>query len=110
MFTITVPRAELTGQQVAGVLNDGLGSRYKVRPGMRAHRNPFRAPSPAEADAIVVGSRVLWAQVRIVRRRGQTDINVTPGGLTLTGYLLTTFGVVRSVRHVLAHATVLSQA
>jgi hypothetical protein len=110
MFTITVPRPEVTSQEVTGALEDGLGPRYKVLPGMRARRNPLRAHSPAEPDAIVVGNRVLWAQVRIVHRPGRTDINVSPGGLSLTGYLLTTFGVVRSVRRALERAPVLSRA
>jgi hypothetical protein len=71
---------------------------------MRAHRNPFRAPTPAEPDAIVVGNRVLWTQVRIIRRPGQAEIHVHAGGLTLTGFLLSTFGVVRNVRRVLQDA------
>jgi hypothetical protein len=104
MFTITLPRAGVTSQEVTGVLRDGLGSRYKVLPGMRRHRNPFRAPSPGGPDAIVVGNRALWTQLRLVRHPGQTEINVSPGGLTLTGFLMATFGVVRNVRRVLRDA------
>jgi hypothetical protein len=104
MFTLTVPRTDVTSGEVTGVLRDGLGSRYKVLPGMRARRNPFLAPSPAQPDAIVVGNRVLWTQVRIVRRAGRTEINVRPGGLTLSGFLISTFGVARNVRRVLRDA------
>jgi hypothetical protein len=104
MFAITVPRVDITSAEVTDVLRDGLGPHYKVRPGMRARRNPFRAPSPAEPDAIVVGNRVLWTQVRIIRRPGQTEINLRAGGLTLTGFLLSTFGVERNVRRVLQDA------
>jgi hypothetical protein len=104
MFAITVPRVDITSAEVTGALRDGLGPRYRVRPGMRARRNPFRAPSPAEADAIVVGNRVLWTQIRIIRRPGQTEINLRPGGLTLTGFLISTFGVARNVRRVLRDA------
>jgi hypothetical protein len=59
---------------------------------------------PAEPDAIVVGNRMLWTQVRIIRRPGQTEIDLRAGGLTLTGFLLSTFGVVRNVRRVLRDA------
>jgi hypothetical protein len=108
MFTIAVQGAGISSQEVTGVLRDGLAARYKVLPGMRARRNPLRAPSPAEPDAIVVGNRVFWAQVRIVRGPGRDEIKVGSGGLTLTGFLISTFGVARAVRRVLRDAPGLS--
>jgi hypothetical protein len=43
------------------------------------------------------------AQVKIIRRPGQTDIRVTPGGL-LGDLVMNTFGIAPKVRQVLRDA------
>ena len=84
MFAITVPRSEVTSDEVADALRQGLGSRYNVLPGMGINWNPVGGPRPDHPDTIVVGtgsSRLFRAQVRISQDAGETILHVTPGGL-----------------------------
>jgi hypothetical protein len=103
MTTITVPRPNVTSDEVTAALQTGLPN-TKVQPGMRASRIPWRAPTPAEPDAIVVGSRMFWAQVRIARVADRTEIRVNAGGVSLGGWLIDTFSYVRRVSRVLRAA------
>ena len=69
MATITVPRADVTPEEVSRALRVGLGPRYHVLPGVQA-AYPFGTLRPDQPDAIVVGtgSGRLWrTQVRIDR-------------------------------------------
>jgi hypothetical protein len=105
MATITVPRSDVTPEEVNRALRAGLGPRYHVLPGMDA-AFMFGAPRPDQPDAIVVGtgSDRLWrAQVRIDRRGGQTHIRVTSPGLTLIR-LVNMLGITRKVGRVLRNA------
>lgn len=66
MSTVTVPRADLTTDEVVTVLRDGPGPDYNVLPGMAMRRLPFRAPHEGRPNKIVVGTgdnRVVKAQV-----------------------------------------------
>ena len=110
MATVTVPRADLTTEEVVRVLHDGLGPDYNVLPGMAMRRLPFLAPHEGRPDKIVVGTgdnRVVKAQVTITPRDGQTQLRISPGGFTTT-FVLNTFGIVRKVRAVLADSPSLS--
>jgi hypothetical protein len=65
-------------------LRDWLGPGYNVLAGMRQTRAPFSEPVPGSPDTIVVGAgsnRVQRAQVTIVRGSGQSEIDISPGGL-----------------------------
>lgn len=107
MSTITVPRSDVTNDEVADALRQGLGSRYEVLPGTGVNCwNPVGGPRPDHPDTIVVGAgsaRLSRAQVRISHDAGATILRVSPGGiglLTLTNRLW----MVRRVRHVLRAA------
>jgi hypothetical protein len=106
MFTVTVPRADVTSDEVAEALRNGLPSRYNVVPGERMSQHLFGHPRPDLPDAILVGkgsNRVLRAEVNIVRRSGQTELRIRPGGV-LGQLVVNTFGLAFKVRRVLASA------
>jgi hypothetical protein len=84
MFAITVPGSDVTSDEVADALRQGLGSRYNVLPGQGINWNPVGGPRPDHPDTIVVGTgstRLFRAQVRISQDAGETILHVTPGGL-----------------------------
>jgi hypothetical protein len=110
MSTITVPRADLTTEEVVAVLRDGLGAGYNVLPGMAMGRTALQGPHQGRPNTIVVGTGdniIVKAQVTISPRGGQTELRISPGGLTLD-LLVNTFGVAREVRRVLASSPGLS--
>jgi hypothetical protein len=106
MATITIPRADVTPEEVSLALRSGLGSWYHVLPGTEA-TYAFGAPHPGEPDAILVGigSGRLWrTQVRIARGGGQSHIQVASApGMPLT-WLINTLGITRKVYRVLRGA------
>jgi len=84
MSTITVQRSDVTSEEVAEALRQGLGPRYHVLPGTKINANPVTSPEPDQPDTILVGTgsnRVFRAEVAISRDSGQTLIHVNPGGL-----------------------------
>jgi hypothetical protein len=84
MSTITVPRSDVTSDEVADALRRGLGPRYNVLPGKGVNWNPVGAPRPDHPDTIVVGTgstRLFRAQVRISHDAGETILHVSPGGI-----------------------------
>jgi hypothetical protein len=89
MSTVTVPRADLTTEEVLAVLRDGLGAGYNVLPGMAMGRTALQGPHKGRP------------------RGGQTELRISPGGITLDR-LVNTFGVARAVRRVLASSPGLS--
>lgn len=106
MFTVTVPRADVTSDEVAEALRNGLASRYNVEPGERMTRKPFGHPHPDQPDAILVGrgsNTVIRAEVNILRRSGHTELRIHPGGM-LGQLVLNTFGLAFKIRRVLASA------
>jgi hypothetical protein len=110
MPTVTVPRADLTTEEVVKVLHDGLGDGYNVLPGMAMGRAAFSAPHEGQPNQILVGTgdnRVVKAQVTLVPRAGQTELRIRPGGL-IGDLLMNTLGITRKVRDVLASAPSLS--
>lgn len=67
MSTITVPRTDITSEQIGAALRDGLDDRYDVLIGKRMNRFPIGTPRAAGPDEIVVGkgpSPMVRAQVR----------------------------------------------
>jgi hypothetical protein len=110
MSTVTVPRADLTTEEVATVLRDGLGAGYNVLPGMAMGRTALQGPHKGRPNTIVVGTGdnfVVKAQVTITPRGGQTELRISPGGIA-ADLLLNIFGVARKVRGVLASSPGLS--
>jgi hypothetical protein len=110
MSTVTVPRPGLTTEEVVTVLRDGLGAGYNVLPGMAMGRTILQGPHKGRPNTIVVGTGdnfVIKAQVTITERGGQTELRISPGGVTWD-LLMNTFGVARKVRGVLASSLGLS--
>jgi|SRR5580692_4934798 hypothetical protein len=110
MPTVTVPRTDLSTEEVVTVLRDGLGADYNVLPGMAIGQLPFQGPHEGRPNTIVVGTgdnRAVKAQVTIIPRGGQTKLRIRPSGITVT-LLLNTFGIARTVRKVLASSPSLS--
>jgi hypothetical protein len=108
VFTVTVARPDVTTDEVADVLRKGLGSRYRVLPGMGVTPHPVGEPHPSQPDRIAVGvgsGRLFHAQVTISRPDGQTLLHVSPGGALPTLRLINRVSVVRKVVHVLRAAS-----
>ncbi len=107
MYTIIVPRTDVTSEQVSEALRDGLGPRYDVLPGMRMTRYSFGNPHPDQPDVILVSTgltgRVWRAQVEIIRDAEQTHIRVSPGGIA-GPRLVNALVIARKVRRVLEDA------
>jgi hypothetical protein len=101
MATITVPRPDVTPDEVAEALRQGLGTRYQVRAGGRK-----RSPAD-EPDRLTVGTgsaRVFRANVTITRLGDQTTLDVHPGGLTAPLQLINRAWIVAKVVQVLRAA------
>jgi hypothetical protein len=106
MPTVTIPRTDITSEQIGAALRDGLDDRYDVLIGKRMNRFPIGTPRAAGPDEIVVAkgpSPMVRAQVTIIRRAGHTAIRITPAGLA-GDLLMNTFGIAREVRRVLLEA------
>ncbi len=111
MPTITIPRADLTSQEVTRALRAGLGPHYHVVPGMRMPQAClFPAQPNRNPDTILVSTgtgrlsnRFFRAQVTLTRPRGQTVIQIRPGG-TSSEFPINALGIARKIRHVLANA------
>ena len=104
MSTVTVPRADLTTEEVATVLRDRLGHGYNVLPGMAMGRTALQGPHKGRPNTIVVGTGdnvIIKAQVTIIPQDGQTRLRISPGGIT-ADRLVNTFGIARKVRKALA--------
>jgi hypothetical protein len=107
MSTITVPRPDITSEDVADTLRRGLGRRYNVLLDTGVNWNPVGGPRGGQSDTIVVGvgsNRLMRAQVRLSHDSGKTVLHVNPGGLSLVPRLTNLFGVARKVRRVLQAA------
>jgi hypothetical protein len=107
MSAITVPRSDVTSDEIADVLRGSLGPRYNVVPGTGVNWNPVGEPRPDHPDTIVVGTgstRVFRAQVRISQHAGKTILHVTPGGITLVPRVINRLWIAGKVLQVLRAA------
>jgi hypothetical protein len=95
MPTVTVPRSDVSVEQVSSVLRRELGSRYTITPSMTAAA--FGKRGPGDATTILVASNWLErANVRVVSQGDTTEIRVSPGA--------TYFGLILLLHHAgLAH-------
>jgi hypothetical protein len=107
MYTVTVPRPDVTTDQVTDVLRRGLAARYNVRAAMAVSLKPGGSPHPADSDTIVIDTgsgRLFHAQVRLAHEPARTTLHVTPGGAVPTLRLINRLSVARQVHHVLKAA------
>jgi hypothetical protein len=104
MSTVTVPRSNVTVEEVSAVLRNALGSRYGVTPSMTSRG--FAKKVPGDANTLLVsGSWLQRANIRIVPGADRTEIDVSPGA-TYPGLirLIDRIGIARTVHQVLEHA------
>jgi hypothetical protein len=107
MSTITVPRPDVTTEEVSEVLRQGLGPRYNVVPGKGMNWNPVGNPRPDQPGKIVVGTgstRLFRAQVTISQHSGQTVLHVIAGGISLPVRLSNRLWIAEKVRRALQAA------
>jgi hypothetical protein len=107
MSTITIPRPDVTTEEVSEVLRRGLGPRYNVLPGKGMNWNPAGKPRAHLPSQIVVGTgstRLFRAQVTISQHSGETDLRVLAGGLSLLVRLANRFWIAGRVGRVLQAA------
>jgi len=110
MSTVTVPRSNITVDEVSAVLRSELGSRYGVTPSMTS--TGFAKNVPGDANTLLVsGSWFQRANVRIIPGADRTEINVSPGA-TYPGLirLIDRIGIARKVHEILEHAPELAEA
>lgn len=111
MPAITIPRADLTSEEVTAALRVGLGPRYLVVPGMRMPQACLFAAQPnQDPDSILVSiasnrlsNRFFRAQVTLTRPSGQTIIRIRPGG-TSYEVPINALGIARKIRQALVSA------
>jgi hypothetical protein len=109
--TITIPRGDVTSEEVTEVLCAGLGPNYRVVPGMRMPQGcPFAAEPNQDPDTILVSTgsnrlsnRFFRAQVTLTRPAGQTVIRIGPRG-TSSEYPINVLRITREIGQVLANA------
>jgi hypothetical protein len=78
MSKVTVPRANVTVEEVIAILRNELGSRYDFTPSMTSRG--FAKEVPGDADALLVsGSWLQRTNVRVVPGADRTEIDVSPG-------------------------------
>jgi hypothetical protein len=107
MSTVTIPRTNVTVEEVSTVLRNELGSHYQVTPFAASH---VHHESSADANSILVRRNwLIQANVRLVAGTDQTEIHVgSAANFTPTGLLLNGTTIVRKVHRVLEHSTELA--
>jgi hypothetical protein len=83
MPIITIPRTDISSEQVSAALRNGLDDRYDVLPGMRISRIPVGSPQPADPDEIAVAkgpTPMVRAQVTIIRQAAAPTSASPPAG------------------------------
>lgn len=104
---ITIPRPDVTTEEISEVLSQQLGPRYNVKPGQGLNWNPAGHLRPDHPDTIVVGvgsARLFRAQVTVSQHSGQTVLHVTAGGISLPVRLSNRFWIAEKVRRALQAA------
>lgn len=112
MFTVTVPRPEVTNEEIAEALRQGLGPKYHVLADPAVNWNPVGHPRPDHPGTVVVGigsSRLFRAQVSISHDSGPTILRVTPGGIGPILRLTNTVWIARKVRDAMRNASSLHE-
>src|ERR1700733_2917433 len=107
MPTITLPRSDVTVDEVSEILRDGLGSRYKVLPTVASH---VHHESSGHPNSILV-KRHWWEQAVVEVLPSTSDTEAPIGGAasaTPPGFLINRASIVRKVQHVLEQSSVLA--
>ena len=108
MPTITVPRSNVTIEEVSNILRNKLGSRYQITPSVTG--KGFFKEVPDDANTMLVkGNRLERANLRVDSGDHSTEIHVSPGA-TYPGLirLIDRMGMARRVRQILENASELA--
>jgi hypothetical protein len=107
MSTVTIPRSNVTVEEVSDVLRDELGSHCEV--------TPFGASSLNHETSGYAGSILVkrnWLErtnIRILPGANSTEIDVSAASAyTLGGFLINRIGITRKVHRVLEHSAELA--
>jgi hypothetical protein len=106
-LTITA-RPNVTTEEIAEVLRQGLGDGYTVLAGTGMNWNPVGAPRADKPDMIVVGkgsTRLFRAEVTISRSPDKAVLHVIAGGIGLPLRLLNRFWIADRARRCLQTAS-----
>jgi hypothetical protein len=107
MPTVTVPRSNVTIEEVSDALRQWLGTNYNILPATARNWNPVGNPRPDHPNSIVVGTgsaRLFRAEVTLSESPGHTELRVAPGGISLPVRLLNRTVIARKVHKVLQAA------
>jgi hypothetical protein len=110
MSTVSVPRSNVTAEDVRAALRARLPSRYTITPAMTSRG--FAKELPDDANALLVKGRWLTrANLRIIPGAHSTQVHVSPGA-TYPGLirLADRIGIVRKVQRALANSGELSRS
>ena len=109
MPTITVPRANVTVEDVSTVLRAKLGPRYQVTPGVTSR---FHLQFRAGANSALI--RRHWfeqASIQVIAGPDSTEIHVgSAANFTPTGLLVNRASIIRKVHQVLEQAPELASS
>ena len=109
MPTVTVPRANVTVEDVSVVLRTKLGPCYKITPAVTSR---FHHESPAGANSALI--RRHWfeqASIQVIAGPDSTEIHVgSAANFTPTGLLINRAGIMRKVHQVLEQAPELASS
>lgn len=110
MSTITVPRSDISAEEVSAVIRRELGPRYTVTPSMKATGFGKEVPG-APNSLLVAANRLDRANLQITFKTDSTEIEVTPGA-TYFGLirLVQRASLARKVRQALEHAPEVSES
>jgi hypothetical protein len=99
MSTVTVPRSNVTVEEVSAVLRKGMGSRYQI------------TPVPGDKNGLFVKSSLHErTKVEILQGGDSTKIQIRPSSaFTLVGIFINFLGITRKVHQVLEHAPELAR-
>jgi hypothetical protein len=103
MSTVTVPRANVSVEEVSAALRENLGPRYRITP---ARTSRCHYESPAGANSILV--RRHWfeqASIKVVPGPDHAEIHIgSAANFTPAGICFNHASIVRKVHQVLQHA------
>jgi hypothetical protein len=107
MSTVTIPRSNVTVEEVSAILQDKLGPFYKVTPFLAAR---FHRESSGHANSILVKQNwFLQTNVRVIPGTDETKIHVrSETNFTPIGRLLASTTIVPKVYGVLKHSAELA--
>jgi hypothetical protein len=109
MPTITVPRTNVTVEDVSVILRASLGPRYQITPAVTSHFHHQSAAGPS--SALIRRHWFEQASIQVITGPDSTDIHVgSAANFTPTGLLFNRASIIRKVHQVLEQAPELASS